>query len=58
MNFDFNVIAGVLRAVLPAGIAYAVGKGILPAGDYSAVIAAIVALGSAVWSVKSNVPKA
>lgn len=58
MNFDFNVIAGVLRAVLPAGIAYAVGKGILPAADYSGVIAAIVTLGAALWSVKSNVPKA
>lgn len=54
---DANVISGVIRAVLPAAIAYAVGKGVLPAGDYSAVIAAVVALGSAVWSVKSNIPK-
>lgn len=54
---DANVISGVVRAILPAAIAYAVGKGILPAGDYSAVIAAVVALGSAVWSVKSNIPK-
>ena len=56
---DFNVIAGILRAVLPAGIAYAVGKGVLPAGDYSDIVAAIVTLGSAIWSVKTNVaPKA
>jgi hypothetical protein len=53
---DWNVIAGVLRAVLPAAFAYAVGAGWLPVGDYSAVTAGIVGLGAAVWSIKSNVP--
>jgi hypothetical protein len=53
---DWNVIAGVLRAVLPAAFAYAVGAGWLPVGDYSAITAGIVGLGAAVWSVKSNVP--
>lgn len=54
---DFNVIAGVLRAVLPAAFAYAVGAGWLPAGDYAALTAAIVAVGASVWSIKSNVKK-
>lgn len=54
---DFNVIAGVLRAVLPAAFAYAVGSGWLPAGDYGTVTAAIVALGASIWSIKTNVSK-
>lgn len=52
---DFNVIAGVLRAVLPAAFAYAVGAGWLPAGDYAGLTAAIVAVGASIWSIKSNV---
>lgn len=55
---DFNVIAGVLRAVLPAAFAYAVGSGWLPAGDYGTLTAAIVAVGASIWSIKSNTPKA
>lgn len=54
---DFNVIAGILRAVLPAAIMYAIGKGVLPAGDYSDVVGAVITLSAAVWSVKSNTVK-
>lgn len=52
MNSD--MIGGIIRALGPAIIAYLVGAGIVPAGDYSAVIAGVIALVSAVWSVKSN----
>ena len=51
---DINIIGGVIRAVAPALIAYLAGKGILPAADYSGVIAAVIALIAAGWSVKTN----
>lgn len=49
-----DMLGGVIRALGPAIIAYLVGAGIVPAGDYSAVIAGVIALVSAVWSVKTN----
>ena len=52
---DVNIINGVVRALGPALVAYLAGKGILPAGDYSAVWAALAGLIGAVWSIKSNV---
>lgn len=52
MNND--MLGGVIRAVLPPMIAYAVGKGILPAGDYAPVIAGLAGLAAAVWSVMTN----
>lgn len=55
---DINIVNGVLRAVAPALIAYLVGKGVIPAADYGGVIAAAATLIAAVWSVKSNKPKA
>jgi len=53
---DFNTINGVLRAVLPAVLAYAVGKGWVNAGSVGDISAAIVAIAAAVWSVKTNKP--
>ena len=52
MNTD--MIGGVIRAIVPSAITYLVGKGTLPAGDYSAVIAAVVALVTAIWSIRTN----
>lgn len=52
MNTD--MIGGVIRAVVPAVLAYMIGKGILPAGDYSAVVTGLVALVTASWSVHTN----
>jgi hypothetical protein len=52
MNND--MIGGVLRAVVPSALAYLIGKGAIPAGDYSAVVTSVVALVTAVWSVKTN----
>lgn len=51
---DINIINGVIRAAAPALVAYLAGRGIIPAGDYAAVIASVTALIAAVWSVKSN----
>lgn len=51
---DINIVNGVIRAVAPAIVAYLAGRGILPAADYSGVIAAVIALISAGWSIKSN----
>ena len=52
MNGD--MIGGIIRALFPAIIAYLVGKGIIPAGDYGSVMTAIIALIAAVWSIFSN----
>ena len=51
---NMNVINGVLRAVLPAAIAYVVGKGWLSSSSAADVTAAIIALLSAGWSVQTN----
>ena len=52
---DMNVIAGIVRAVVPAVVAYLVGKGYLSSSSAADVGAAIIAILSAGWSVKSNV---
>lgn len=52
MNSD--MIGGIIRALGPALVAYLVGKGVLPTGDYSGVFTAVIALLAAVWSVFTN----
>ena len=52
MNTD--MIGGVIRAVLPPVIAYMIGRGVLPAGDYGSVVTGFVALVTAVWSIRTN----
>ena len=52
MNTD--MLGGIIRAILPPAIAYAVAKGILPTGSYDAVVTALVSLASALWSVQTN----
>ncbi len=51
---DINTINGVVRAVLPAILAYAVGKGWLTQSQVADVTAAIVTLIAAGWSIQSN----
>jgi hypothetical protein len=51
---DVNLINGVLRAVVPAIIAYLVGKGTIPAADYGPLLAGVIATVSAGWSIFSN----
>ena len=51
---DVNLINGVLRAVVPAIIAYLVGKGTIPAADYGPLLAGLTATVAAAWSVWSK----
>ena len=52
MNID--MIGGVIRAIFPPVIAFLIGKGTLPVGDYGAVMTGFVSLITAIWSVHSN----
>jgi membrane protein DedA with SNARE-associated domain len=55
---DSNVVGGVLRALVPAAVAYIVGRGWLSAEDATSLVGALVAAGTAIaaalWSVKTN----
>lgn len=51
---DINVLNGILRAVIPAVLAYAVGRGWLSTSQVGEITAAIVTLVAAGWSVASN----
>ena len=53
---DMNTINGILRAIVPAVVAYLVGKGYPPQMIATDVSAAILALAAAGWSVKTNHP--
>ena len=53
---DLNSVNGVIRAIIPAIAAYAVGKGWIGAGSVGDITAAIVAIVAAIWSIKSNRP--
>lgn len=52
MNYD--QITGILRAVFPPLVAYLAAKGIVPAGSADAILAAVVAIAAAAWSVMNN----
>lgn len=47
-------VTGVLRAILPAIIAYLVGSGVIPAGAAADISAAALAIFAAGWSWYSN----
>ena len=51
---NLNQINGILRAIIPAALAYAAGKGWLTQDQIADVTAAIVTLVSAGWSVATN----
>jgi hypothetical protein len=51
---DWNMINGALRAIVPAALAYAVGKGWIPVGSVADVSALIFALAAAGWSIYTN----
>lgn len=53
---DLNSINGVLRAIVPAICAFAVGKGWIAAGAVGDITTAVIAIAAAVWSVKTNKP--
>jgi hypothetical protein len=51
---DINTVNGVIRAVLPAALAYAVGKGWITQGMVGDIVAAVTTTLAAWWSVASN----
>lgn len=51
---NLNQVNGILRAVIPALLAYAVGRGWLSDSSVGEITAAVITLVSAVWSVTSN----
>ena len=59
---DTNVIGGILRAIVPAAVAFAVAKGWVTPANTSALVDAIVvgvpAIAAAIWSIISNAKSA
>ncbi len=51
---DWNVVNGVLRAIVPALLAYAVGKGWLAQAQVGDITTAVVTLVAAAWSIYTN----
>lgn len=51
---DSNSISGIIRAIVPAILAYAVGKGYITESVAVDITAAAVAVGAAIWSIVSN----
>ena len=49
-----NMINGILRAVVPAVLAYAAGKGYITQGAAAEIGAAIITIAAGIWSVTSN----
>ncbi len=54
---DTNIVMGVLRAVVPGIVAYAVGRGWISSSSAGEIGAAVITLGAAAWSVYSNLDK-
>lgn len=51
----YNQFMGILRAIVPAGVAYLVGKGYIPDTSAADLGTAIIAVAAAIWSVISNI---
>jgi hypothetical protein len=49
-----NMLGGIVRAIVPPVLSFLIGKGMIPSGDYSAVITAALSLGTALWSIQTN----
>jgi hypothetical protein len=47
---------GILRAVIPAVVAYVAGKGWLPADTAGSIGAGLITILAAIWSWKTNTP--
>ncbi len=50
-----NQVTGIVRAVVPAALAWAVAKGWIGQSAVADVTAAVVTVAAAAWSVYSNV---
>ena len=49
-----NTINGILRAVVPAVLAYVAGKGYITQSAAAEIGAAIITIAAGIWSVTSN----
>jgi hypothetical protein len=49
-----NMLGGIVRAIVPPVLSFLIGRGVIPAGDYSGIITAALSLATAVWSVQTN----
>lgn len=49
-----NTINGILRAIVPAVMAYAAGKGWITQGAAAEIGAAIITIAAGIWSVTSK----
>jgi len=54
MAITADQITGPLRAIIPALVAYAAGRGWIPDGDYVTPLVAIITGASAMWSIWTN----
>ncbi len=53
-----NTVNGIIRAILPAILAFAAGKGWVGEAAAADITSAAIAIAAAVWSVASNRPAA
>ncbi len=53
MNYD--QFTGIIRAIVPAILAYFVGKGLITSDAAGLIVTAVVAIGAAAWSVVNNI---
>lgn len=51
---DLNTLNGIIRAIVPAGLAYAVGKGWITQSQVGDLTTAVVTIIAALWSIQSN----
>ena len=51
---NLNVINGIIRALVPTALAYAVGKGWITNDQVGLIITALTAVAAAGWSVYTN----
>jgi hypothetical protein len=54
----YELIAGPARAIVPAIVAWLVGRGYIPIGAAAEVVAAVLAVGAAAWSLYEKRPEA
>ena len=54
LGLNTDQITGIIRAILPAILAYAVGKGWITTSQVGDITAAVVTLAAAAWSVQNN----
>jgi len=54
----YAIVMGILRAVVPAGVAYVAGRGWISAGSAGEIGAALIAFVAAMWSATTNTQSA